>query len=38
MITDKNVKELEGSRAALTVTIDGKAIEEEYTNRLKKYA
>ena len=38
MITDKNVKELEGSRAALTVTIDGKAIEEEYTNRLQKYA
>ena len=38
MITDKSVKELEGSRAALTVTIDGAAIEEEYAKRLQKYA
>ena len=38
MITDKSVKELENSQAALTLTLDAASIEEAYNKRIQKYA
>ena len=38
MVADKNVKELEGSRAELTITIDSASIEKDYSEKLAKYA
>ncbi len=38
MITEKSVKELENSQAALTLTLDAASIEEAYGKRLQKYA
>lgn len=38
MITEKSVKELENSQAALTLTLDAASIEEAYSKRLQKYA
>ncbi len=38
MITEKSVKELENSQAALTLTIDAASIEDAYTKRIQKYS
>ena len=38
MVTEKSVKELENSQAALTLTIDAASIEDAYTKRIQKYA
>ena len=38
MITEKSVKELENSQAALTLTLDAASIEEAYSKRIQKYA
>ncbi len=38
MITEKSVKELENSQAALTLTLDAASIEEAYAKRIQKYA
>ncbi len=38
MITDKSVKELENSQAALTLTLDAASIEDAYGKRIAKYA
>ena len=38
MITEKSVKELENSQAALTLTIDAASIEDVYTKRIQKYS
>ena len=38
MITEKSVKELENSQAALTLTLDAASIEEAYNKRIQKYA
>ena len=38
MVTEKSVKELENSQAALTLTIDAASIEDAYTKRIQKYS
>lgn len=38
MITEKSVKELENSQAALTLTLDAASIEDAYNKRIQKYA
>lgn len=38
MITEKSVKQLENSQAALTLTLDAASIEEAYSKRIQKYA
>ncbi len=38
MITEKSVKELENSQAALTLTLDAASIEDAYSKRIQKYA
>ena len=38
MITEKSIKELENSQAALTLTLDAASIEDAYSKRIQKYA
>ena len=38
MITEKSIKELENSQAALTLTLDTASIEDAYSKRIQKYA
>ncbi len=38
MAAEKSVKELEGSRVALTITIDAESVENAYTERVGKYS
>lgn len=38
MVADKKVKELEGARAELTITVDAASVEKAYAAQLAKYA